>query len=132
MPVLAINPLLGYYGTINPTNANTSTDIRYQAIPNLQNMTLDTSGQTGNQNDNTSRAETASGSTAESVGISFKEGFLGVSWGQSNTVTWTQSHSYGSITGAANVMNVSLLSTTLLCTQNVSVYEDTVFHTFVF
>jgi hypothetical protein len=132
MPVLAANPLLGYYGTTNPMNANTPGDTRYTLISPPLNMTLDTSGETGNQNDNKSTTETVGGSTAESVGISFKEGFLGVTWGQTNTVTWTQSHSYGSITGSANVMNVNLLSTTPGCQQNVSVYEDTTYHTFVF
>ncbi len=46
--------------------------------------------------------------------------------------TWTNSETTGSINGTANSMNVSLSSSTVDCVQNIAIFEDTAFHTFVF
>jgi sugar lactone lactonase YvrE len=142
MPILALDPLMGYDGTTYILNANNTAscinnssngaNCRFVPIPSLSNLTLTTAGQPASQSDSQSTTESVGGSTAESVGISFKEGVPAFSVTETETMTWTQAHSYGSITGSANTMNVNLLSTTPGCSQGVSAFEDTTYHTFAF
>ncbi|MBZ5663454.1 MAG: chitobiase/beta-hexosaminidase C-terminal domain-containing protein [Acidobacteriia bacterium] len=46
--------------------------------------------------------------------------------------TWTQSQSTGTTTGSGVSETVTLNTATVGCNQDIPVYEDTVYHTFVF
>ena len=85
------------------------------------------------QTDSTTTSQTLGGSTSYSVGATLTAKFSDhFSLGVSNTMTWAQSQSTGTSNGTSNSMAVSLSSSTYGCYEEVSVYEDTVYHTFVF
>jgi hypothetical protein len=92
------------------------------------------------QTDSTQTTQTLSQSSEYSVGFSVSRtigvGFGGVHFGLSTTNgnmwTWTNSESTGAINGTSNSMSVTLSSSTVGCNQNIPIFEDTVFHTFVF
>jgi hypothetical protein len=84
------------------------------------------------QTDTTSTTQTLSESSSESVGYTTKIGFpLVGSMSSTTTWTWTDTESIGAINGQANQIGYSLSSGTVGCYQDVLVYEDTIFHTFV-
>jgi len=92
------------------------------------------------QTDSTQTTQTLSQSSEYSVGFSVNRtigvGFGGTQFGFSttngNTWTWTNSESTGAINGTSNSMSVTFSSSTVGCNQNIPIFEDTVYHTFVF
>lgn len=50
----------------------------------------------------------------------------------SDSWTWTNFESTGTTTGSANSMNLTLQTNTSSCSESVSLFEDTIYHTFVF
>lgn len=157
-PILSLDPLLGYSGTASPLDVNISSpadcgslptpsgDCRYVPVPAAKRSTLQEvqtlSGpetQGGNYNCNTftqsdanSTTQTLGGSSSVSVGASVKVGSPGFSLAMDNTMTWMESQSTGTSSGNGNTQTVNLCSATVGCGEDVAVYEDTVFHTFVF
>jgi hypothetical protein len=156
-PILALDPLLNYSGTDNPMNADvsgatacavptTADDCRYVPVPSSKGSTLQEiqtlagpSTQGGNyscdnfaQSDNTTTTQTLGGSTGYSVGVSFKESTLFFSLTESNTMTWVDSESTGTSSGSGNTQSINLCSATVGCGEDIAIYEDTVYHTFVF
>jgi hypothetical protein len=159
-PILALDPLLGYSGTTSPLNANISSatncgslpiavsgsNCRYVPVPsspgsNLQEVqTLSgPESQGGNNNcnpftqqENTSTTQIYGGTVGESTGFSFKAGSPGFSVTNANTLTWTQSQSTGTASGSGSSQTVNLCSATVGCGEDIAIYEDTIFHTFVF
>lgn len=155
-PFLNIYPVADADTSFNPINidvsgtlctaATSSNDCRYVPVPyaagssyqqvkTLQGPTSQGGNRTVNsytQTDATSSTSTLSGSTTETVSYTTKAGFplLGT---VSNTRTWswTNSQSQGAINGTTNQIGFSLSSGTVSCYQDVYVYEDTIFHTFV-
>jgi len=85
------------------------------------------------QTDSTTTTQTLSESIADSVSYTVRFGVgIGPTLTLGNSWTWTNSESQGSTNGTSNSLAVSLSSSTVGCSQDVSIYEDTVFHTFVF
>lgn len=159
--ILAQDPLLNYSATENPLQAdvsgvtecsspNSSEDCRYIPVPissgETQQMTVSLSGPECNgcdtpvnsytQSDSTATSLTYSGSISNTVNftwnVSLGSDVGGPSWSNGNSFTWTKNESSGETNGSANSQSVSLSSSTVGCYENVAVYEDTIFHTFVF
>jgi hypothetical protein len=82
--------------------------------------------------DSTTTTETIGGSTSNSVSVTNGGGPLVASIKVTDTWTWTDNQSVGNAYGSANSMTLTIKSSTGSCDENVSIYEDTVFHTFVF
>jgi sugar lactone lactonase YvrE len=157
-PILALDPLLNYSGTTSPLvadisgasacdfNATSADNCRYVPVPvapgstEQQLLTLEGPQYSGGpdscnslvQTEQTSTTQTYGGTTAESVGFSFKAGSPVFSVTEANTLTWTQLQSTGTTTGSGSSMNLNLCSATVGCDQNIAIYEDTEYHTFAF
>jgi hypothetical protein len=157
--ILAQDPLLQFSSTESPLQADaggstcgdlsanpTYADCRYVPVPEssqspYQEILLlsgpDCSGCNSSGNsyvvtDATQKTLTYSGSSSATVGVSGSAGALGPTVSASHQWTWTDSESIGAINGNNSVMNVTLSSSTVGCDQNIPVFEDTVYHTFVF
>jgi len=159
--ILMQDPLLSYSSTESPLNANTdSAALCTNAAPTakcrfIPIMTSDGSSvqqtqllsgpdvQGGNnppntfsQTDSTTTTQTLSESQSSTVGFSWKQMWGtatdGVGLQSQETWTWTYSESNGKINGTAHTMSVTFSSSTVGCYQHIPIFEDTVFHTFVF
>jgi hypothetical protein len=146
-PLLADVSGASVCGTI-PTPADSN--CRYVPVPSSPGSTLqevetlpgpDCAGCNNSPNafsqlENTQTTQTLGGSTGESVGASIhaETGAFGFSfgWTETNTLTWTQSQSIGTASGTGVTLAVSLNSGTVGCGQDIPVYEDTEYHTFLF
>jgi hypothetical protein len=160
-PILAQDPLLNYTSTESPVSADTtptactttaasSAKCRYLPVPagtgsTVQEVELlsgpDEAGgnrpiNTFTQTDSTMTTQTYSESNAYTVGSSTEQSFkfmgTGISIRNANQWTWTNSESSGKINGFANSMAVTLSSSTVDCYQDIPIFEDTIYHTFVF
>lgn len=159
-PILAQDPLLKYASTESPLNADTSgatvcacptatNSCRYIPVPVAsgscvqQTELLEGPEETGGniptntfRQTDTDTTQTYSQSDAYTMGTSVEQSFKflgsGISYRTANEWTWTNSESSGEINGYANSMTVTLSSSTLDCYQEIPIFEDTVYHTFVF
>jgi len=161
VPILNQNPLLNYTTTQNPmsvdtsgisacTNPSATAKCRYIPVPvapgsrtQLTQLLCGPQSPGGNncgnnftQTDSTDTTETLSESLSTTVGFAVEKAFkfsgTGISFRNEKTWTWTNSESAGEINGTAHSMSVTLSSSTLDCYQAIPVFEDTVYHTFVF
>jgi hypothetical protein len=159
--ILATDPLLNYSNTANPLAADvsgitaclkpsTTTNCRYVPVPILPgsattksellegsacvipNQSCDSGTGTFTLTDATTTTQTLAGQDSNSTGASLRVSLGGVSLTVSNQVTYAYSHSTGTSTGSGNSMTVTLNTSNPDCAEWVNVYEDTVFHTFVF
>jgi hypothetical protein len=155
--ILQQDPLLYAAGTVSPLQADasgaaacytpTSTlDCRYipvrqsQSNPAPQFKTLEgpqcqgcnNPGVQYTQTDSTSDTQTFGFGTSYSVGASFKYGTPVFSLTVTDKLTWANTESTGTQNGTANSMAITLNSSTIGCSENLNIYEDTVYHTFVF
>lgn len=152
------NPISPYPATVSPLEANTSTECvtlpitsgancRYVPVPSTPGGTwqevvtltgMDCSGcnnspNTFTQQENTQTTQTYGWSDGLTVGATLKlGGGIGPSLTIDNKMTWTNSQSTGTASGSGATQAVTLNSGTVGCVQDIPVYEDTVFHTFVF
>jgi hypothetical protein len=155
--ILAQDPLLNYNGTgqpydgtVSPLEAdtsgaanclspNSSSQCRYVIVPDAPQSTTPVfqqlSGSTANsftQTDGNSTSQTLGETRQYTLSTSSQGGFLVGSLTRTNTWTWQDSESVGSSTGTANSMSVTLKTSTPGCEENVNLYEDTIYHTFVY
>jgi hypothetical protein len=159
--ILAQDPLLNYSSTESPLNADssgttvcadptTTSKCRYVPVPVAAGSTTqvtellegpNTVGgnvpvNTFSQTDSTQTTQTLTETDSYTVTFSEKSSFMflgtGVSFENADQWTWTNSESTGKINGSANEMTVTLSSSTVGCEQEIPIFEDTVYHTFVF
>jgi hypothetical protein len=157
--ILATDPLLNYTPTESPLNANVSTvaectnptsnsNCRY--VPILSSGTIVTEPLLGPetvggntpintfmQSDLTQTAVTLLEGQGYSVGFSWDER-LGIPEFASSDLrsqtmfSWTSSQSIGNTNGTAHAMTISLSSSTVGCNEDIGIYEDVIYHTYVF
>lgn len=88
---------------------------------------------TFSQTDSTQTAETLSEGLTEIVSYGWSVTLPGNSGLKStDQFSWTQSESTGAINGSSHAMTVTLSSATVGCYEDIPIFMDTVFHTFVF
>jgi hypothetical protein len=121
----------------NPVPANSN--CRYVIVPiETGSTTPQISQLTGGgkdqyqQSDATSSTLTTGSGWSYNVGLSIQVGPLISQLKRQYTWTWADTESTGTTTGEANTMTVNLQTTTTDCTENVNIFEDTLYHTFVF
>jgi hypothetical protein len=159
-PLLNYNNTVGspYPTTVSPLNADTdgaacadptsSSNCRYIPVPaspgSNQQMEVLLSGPQCSGcsyptnpislSDTTTTTRTLSEDQSYSVGYSWKVNVLGLTFnGPTTQYTWKDSESSGKINGYANTQAGTLSSATVGCYEDdVTVFEDTRFHTFVF
>jgi len=158
--ILAQDPVLNYASTESPMNADTSgatactcpsssDKCRYIPVMNLTggcsagnqvhellegpecsgcDRIINTFGET----DSSSTTETLSESFSTTVGYGWdvKLGNSGLK--SSNTFTWTDTESQGAINGSAHTMTGTFSSGTVGCDEDIPVFMDTIFHTFLY
>jgi hypothetical protein len=157
--ILATDPLINYTPTESPLNANVSTvsectnptsnsNCRYVPILSSgiivteQLLGPETAGgntpiNTFMQSDSTQTAITLMEGQGYSVGFSWDEqlgipGFASSDLRSQTTFTWTNSQSIGNTNGTAHAMTISLSSSTVGCNEDIGIFEDVVYHTYVF
>lgn len=84
------------------------------------------------QTDSTVSTYTTTSTHSYNTGLSFSVGFFLSSLKTQETWTWTDTEGTGSSTGGTNTMNVTLQTSNASCSEDVNIYEDTLYHTYVF
>jgi hypothetical protein len=89
------------------------------------------------QSDMTQTAVTLGENQGYSVGFSWDvHGGAVPGWSvdlrSQSTFTWTSGQSVGETNGSAHTMNVNLATSTVDCDEQIYIFEDTLFHTYVF
>jgi hypothetical protein len=159
--ILALDPLLHYTTTESPLSADTSgatacanpapsDKCRYVPVPNTPGGSqqevetlqgpecqgCDFINNTFTQTDQDTTTQTLSESSTQTVMYTWKVDLFDEEGGptltSANQFMWTEMESTGKINGTANSLTVTLSSATVDCSEDVPVFEDTVFHTFVF
>ncbi|MGB6025579.1 MAG: hypothetical protein WBG40_10280, partial [Candidatus Sulfotelmatobacter sp.] len=96
--------------------------------PPLNEASPDSYAQTDSKSSTLTDGTTSSYSISINFGLSIPLYSLKVT----DTWTWTDTESTGTTTGSANTMNLSLKTSTVSCDEYPAIYEDTIYHTFVF
>lgn len=159
--ILARDPLLSYGSTESPLNADgsgatacgelptpaTDLDCRYLPVPAQSGSDIQLTeslvgpsctgcnapGNSFSLTDSNMATQTYSTSFSWGVSYSWKAGVGNIaSWSAGNSFEWTNSESSGAINGHANSMSDTLKSSTVDCVQQIPIFYDTVYHTFVF
>jgi hypothetical protein len=155
--ILAQDPLRGYSSTESPLNADTSgatacakptasDKCRYVPVPSSPGSSVQETellcgpqsaggndcSNTFTQSDSNTTTQTLSETDSYTVGYSWGLSLFGSGLSSTTQFTMTNSESTGQTNGSANSMTVTLSSSTLDCYQEIPIFEDTVYHTFVF
>jgi hypothetical protein len=101
------------------------------AIPNTQTSTL---------TDTYNTSQTYSQTISNSVGVTlgFQNPAPGAkssnsfNWKDSSSLTWSNTESVGTSRSAVHTQTLTLGTSTATCYENISVFEDTLYHTYVF
>jgi hypothetical protein len=113
-------------GTNTPQTANNN------AVPWTELLEGGISSPAVTITDGTTTTVTTGSSTSNSVSLSAGGGPLIFNLKVQDTWTWTENQSVGNSYGASNSMSVTFKSSSASCDEEVSIYEDTVYHTLVF
>lgn len=121
-------------GYVIPAGSNCRYIIVPEAGSNIPQVELLNGAQsiTYTQSDSAASSFTTTASQAYNTGISFQVGNLLSSLKTQDTWTWTDTEGVGTSTGGTNSMNLTLKTSTAGCSENVNIYEDTVYHTYVY
>jgi hypothetical protein len=140
--ILAADLLLGFSNSESPLNANTTANPNRFVL--IGNALLEGPAEKGGTtpvdsvslSDAEQVAETYTQSLAYSVGYSWDANWEisgnGPSLTSTSQWTWTNTESIGEVNGTAHTMIGNLSSVTVACDENVTYFEDTLFHTYVF
>ena len=160
-PILNLDPLLNFTSTQSPLNADisgaaacanptSSSNCRYvpvtvapgssvqvnELLAGPQQVGGNIPVNTFTQTDSNQTTLTETDTVADTVGMTIEHVFkpLVGNFGLRNQTqwTWTHSQSTGVINGRAHTMSVTLSSSTVDCSEQIPIFEDTVYHTFVF
>jgi hypothetical protein len=156
-PILAADPVLNYTPTQSPLDADTSgtecanptSTLACRYVPVLsggqqENQLLEGPNDPGGnipvntfgQSDSTMTTNTFSQSFAYNTSYSWKVQLSpygsGVDLTSTDTFTWSNSESAGESNGSAHAMTVTLSSSTVACKQEIPIWEDSVYHTYLF
>jgi hypothetical protein len=142
--ILAADPVLNFSRSQSPTTVNNPpSNIRYD-LTNSAELLEGPPTPGGNNPPNTFTASDSSQtvdtttngysySTGLSVGFTFGN-VTTLGWSlqvtNTDTFTWTNTESIGTINGQMHQMQVTLTSPTVGCTEYTGIYIDTVYHTF--
>jgi hypothetical protein len=88
--------------------------------------------ETYTHSDSTAMSFTTTANQSYNVGFSYTVGTLVANLRNQYTWTWTDSQGIGTSTGGTNTLNVTLNTSDANCSENVNLYEDTLYHTYVF
>jgi hypothetical protein len=160
-PILNLDPLLNFSPTQSPLDADTSgaavcanpsssSKCRYvpvtvapgssvqvnELLAGPQQVGGNIPVNTFTQTDSNQTTLTENESVADTVGMTiehvFKPLFGNFGLRSQTQWIWTHSESQGVINGRAHTMSVTLSSSTVDCSEQIPIFEDTVYHTFVF
>lgn len=158
--ILAEDAILGYGPTDNPLGADTSgattcgqlpstsssSKCRYLPVPTstgsstqLTELLAGPSCQTCNTpvnsvtlSDSTMATQTYNESFSYGVEYSWKANLTVAGWGGGVSFKWTDNESSGQLNGHANTMNGTFSSNTVDCYEDIPIFYDTLYHTYVF
>lgn len=88
------------------------------------------------QSDANTTTQTLTNTNTQTLGYSWEVDLLSQTGGpklkSATQFTWNETESTGEINGAANTQSVTFSSQTVYCYEEIPVFEDTIFHTFIF
>lgn len=137
------DPLVNFTPTENPTSVNSANNTRFVEIYSAEPLSgppcsgCDPVTNSFTASDSSQTTDTWTGGYSYSVGFSSGGslnfmGFGGVSATNTNTFTFSYTESVGDMNGQTHQMAIALASSTVDCSEDVAVFEDTMFHTFAF
>jgi hypothetical protein len=155
--ILNEDPLLHYTTTESPLNADVSgvtvcsnptsnNNCRYVPVPEALGSTVQATtllsgpSQVGGNIPNNTYTQTDATQTTKSFNT-MSSSTVSATWyvgpafsrvADTVTFTWSDSQSVGTINGRSNQMSENLSSSTVGCYEQIPVFEDTIYHTFVF
>jgi hypothetical protein len=141
--IVQSDPLVGFSPTQNPTSVNGANNTRFVEIYSAELLSgppyqgADPVSNSFTASDSTQTTDTWTGGYSYTTGFSIGGnlnflGFGGISATNTTTFTWSYSESVGDTDGQTHEMNINLESTTVGCSEDIAVFEDTMFHTFAF
>lgn len=137
------DPIINMSPTTNPTTVNSANNTRFVEVDSSEPLSgpgCQGCAPVGNPftaSDSNQTTDTWTGGYSYSEGFSNGGslnffGFGGITATNTDTFTWSYSESVGEMNGQMHQMAVNLESSTLDCSEDVAVFEDTMFHTFAF